>query len=54
VKANTWTKNWNAKHPEAKGKGPWFRRDPRVNAEIAANGHLGLGLTPEEAYEATQ
>ena len=54
VKANTWTKNWNAKYPEAKGKGPWFRRDPRVNAEIAANGHLGLGLTPEEAYEATQ
>lgn len=54
TKANTWSKNWAKKHPEAKGKGPWFRRDPRVNAEIAANGHLGLGLSPEEAYEATQ
>jgi hypothetical protein len=54
VKANKWSKNWAAKHPEAKGKGPWFRRDPRVNAELAAHGHLGLGLSPEEAYEATQ
>lgn len=52
--ANTWSKNWAKKHPEAKGKGPWFRRDPRVNAIIAQSGYLGLGLSPAEAYEATQ
>lgn len=44
TKANTWTKAWEAKHPEAAGKGPWFRRDPRVNAHIAQTGHFGLGL----------
>ncbi|WP_298261897.1 hypothetical protein [uncultured Litoreibacter sp.] len=44
IKANTWSKNWAAKHPEAKGKGPWFRRDPRVNAHIAKTGYFGLGL----------
>ena len=54
IKANTWSKNWAKKYPEAKGKGPWFRRDPRVNAIIAESGYLGLGLSHEEAYEATQ
>ncbi len=54
IKANTWSKNWAKLHPEAKGKGPWFRRDPRVNAIIAATGHLGQGLSPEEAYEITR
>ncbi len=54
AKANKWTKVWAAKHPDAKGKGPWFRRDPRVNAIIADSGHLGLGLSPEEAYEITR
>jgi hypothetical protein len=54
AKANKWTKVWAAKHPEAKGKGPWFRRDPRVNAIIADTGHLGQGLSPEEAYEITR
>ena len=54
AKANKWTKVWAAKHPEAKGKGPWFRRDPRVNAIIADTGHLGQGLSAEEAYEITR
>ena len=54
LKANTWSKNWAKLHPEAKGKGPWFRRDPRVNAEIAADGFLGQGLTHEEAYALTR
>ena len=54
TKANKWTKDWAKKHPEAKGKGPWFRRDPRVKEQIAANGYLGLNLSHEEAYEATQ
>lgn len=54
VKANTWSKNWAKLHPEAEGKGPWFRRDPRVNAQIAESGFLGLGLSHEEAYEITR
>ena len=50
IKANTWTKKWAARHPEAKGKGPWFRRDPRVKEIIAAEGYLGLGLEADETY----
>ena len=50
IKANKWTKNWAAGHPEAAGKGPWFRRDPRVKEIIAQEGHLGLGLDVDEAY----
>jgi len=50
-KANKWTKDWNAKNPEeAKIKGPWFRKDPRINSRIEANGHLGLGLEADETY----
>ena len=48
TKANQWTKRWAVKHPEAKGKGPWFRRDPRVLAEIAEEGYFGLGLDRDE------
>ncbi|MEP3347625.1 MAG: hypothetical protein ABJN34_04580 [Litoreibacter sp.] len=56
VKANTWSKDWAVKYPEAKGKGPWFRRDPRVNAIIAESGYFGLGLETDavaikQAYE---
>lgn len=54
IKANTWSKNWAKNNPEAKGKGPWFRRDPRVNAIIAETGYLGIGLDHREAWEATQ
>lgn len=54
VKANKWSKAWAKRHPEAKGKGPWFRRDPRVNAIIADTGFLGLGMSHEEAYEITR
>lgn len=54
IKANQWTKVWAKNHPEAKGKGPWFRRDPRVNAKIADTGYLGQGLSHREAYELTQ
>ena len=50
IKANTWTKKWAERHPEAQGKGPWFRRDPRVNAITATEGYLGLGLTEDEKY----
>jgi hypothetical protein len=44
IKANRWTKDWAAAHPEAAGPGPWYDRDPRVQAEIATGGYFGLGL----------
>jgi len=48
VKGNRWTKVWAENHPDADGKGPWFRRDPRVLAEIAREGYFGLGLEQDE------
>ncbi|MEO3415744.1 hypothetical protein AAFO92_13900 [Roseovarius sp. CAU 1744] len=50
TKADTWTKKWAAANPEAKGKGPWFRRDPDIKAEIAEEGYLGLGAEADEAF----
>ncbi|MEM1344151.1 MAG: hypothetical protein AAGI34_06170 [Pseudomonadota bacterium] len=50
VKANTFTKVWAEQNPEATGKGPWFRRDPAINAEIAREGYLGLGKVADEAF----
>ena len=49
-KANQWTKVWAKNNPDASGEGPWFRRDPRVNAHIAEDGYLGLGLEVDEAF----
>lgn len=43
AKANGFTRAWAERFPEATGKGPWFRRDPRVLAEIGKDGYLGLG-----------
>ncbi|MDU8943771.1 hypothetical protein [Ovoidimarina sediminis] len=54
TKASRWTKNWADEHPEAKGKGPWFRRDPRVLSQIAEHGYLGLGLSHQEAWDITR
>lgn len=50
VTANSWTKKWAEVNPDAEGKGPWFRRDPRINAMIAATGYLGLGLEIDKAF----
>lgn len=50
AKANKASKLWTEDHPEAAGKGPWFRRDPRVKAIIAEEGYLGLGLEEDQAY----
>ncbi|PKP75815.1 MAG: hypothetical protein CVT84_01010 [Alphaproteobacteria bacterium HGW-Alphaproteobacteria-6] len=47
--ANQWTKDWQAANPGATGKGPWFRRDPRINAAIDATGYFGLGLDQDAA-----
>lgn len=50
IKANQWTKVWAKNHPDAAGKGPWFRRDPRIKDIIATEGYLGLGLAADETY----
>lgn len=51
IKANQWTNIWAERHPEAAGSGPWFRRDPRVLAEIARDGYFGLGLEQDEVIK---
>ncbi|WP_112321542.1 hypothetical protein [Oceanibium sediminis] len=50
IKANRWTKDWAAANPDAAGQGPWFRRDPRIAAEIAREGWLGLGPEEDAAF----
>ncbi|MEJ6396324.1 hypothetical protein [Yoonia sp. 208BN28-4] len=50
--ANSWTKDWAEANPDAAGSGPWFRRDPRVLAEIAEEGYFGLGLEADEEIKA--
>jgi len=49
-KTNLWTKDWKKRNPDAGGKGPWFRRDPKVSAEIENNGRLGLGEAADQQY----
>ena len=50
VKANQFTRKWAERNPDAAGKGPWFRRDPRIKGIIAQEGYLGLGLEEDEKY----
>ncbi|QUJ78021.1 hypothetical protein KDD17_10930 [Sulfitobacter albidus] len=50
VAANQWTKEWAKANPDAAGKGPWFRRSPRIKAEIEENGYLGLGPEADAAF----
>lgn len=50
AKTNQFTKVWKKENPDAGGKGAWFRRDPRINAMIASDGYLGLGLAKDEAF----
>lgn len=51
VAANRWTKVWNEANPEAaKGKGPWFRKDPVILEQIETKGYLGLGLEADAAF----
>lgn len=50
-KANKWTQKWKERNPEvAEGKGPWFRRDPRVVKQVEANGFFGLGKEADIKY----
>lgn len=46
-----WTRIWKRNNPEAaKKKGQWFRNDPAVQAEIRANGYLGLGAEADKKF----
>ena len=49
-KASQATKVWAKQFPEAKGKGAWFRRDPRIKEIIGREGYLGLGLDADAAF----
>jgi hypothetical protein len=49
-KTNRWTKAWAARNKDAKGKGPWFRRDPRVLKQIEASGYFGVGKEADIKY----
>jgi hypothetical protein len=51
AKTNLWTKKWVEDHPEFAGKeGQWFRSDPAVQKQIAADGSFGLGKEADEKY----
>lgn len=50
ARANQFTKVWAKNNPDAKGKGAWFRRDPRITSVIATIGYLGLGLETDAAF----
>ncbi len=49
-KTKQWTKAWKKRNPDAKGKGPWFRRDPRVAKQIELEGYFGLGAEVDKKY----
>ena len=50
VTADAFTRVWDERNAHVGGDGPWFRRDPRVNAELAREGYLGLGLETDAAF----
>ncbi|MEM7188913.1 MAG: hypothetical protein AAF439_04810 [Pseudomonadota bacterium] len=51
AKAARFTRMWKRDYKEhAKKKGPWFRHDPRIAAEIEANGYLGLGAEADAKF----
>ena len=51
AKTARWTRAWKRANPDLKDrKGPWFRHDPAVNAEIEANGYLGLGAEVDAKF----
>ncbi len=50
AKANRHTKDWKEKFPDVDGKGPWFRRDPRVLSILEKDGYLGLGEEADKKF----
>jgi hypothetical protein len=50
-KTDRWTKVWDEQHPDlAAEEGPWFRKDPRIQARIAEHGYLGLGREADQEF----
>ncbi|MEO0999906.1 MAG: hypothetical protein AAFW69_04785 [Pseudomonadota bacterium] len=49
-RTNRWSRVWADEHPEAAGDGPWFRRDPAINALIERDGYLGIGLEADREF----
>ncbi|MEM7176964.1 MAG: hypothetical protein AAGD47_10685 [Pseudomonadota bacterium] len=54
TKANGFTRPWEARNPDATGKGPWFRRDPHVRARLEDTGYLGLGQEADDVFIAEE
>ncbi len=55
VPATRWTEVWATLYPDAAAQAAathefWFRHDPRVQALIARDGYLGLGLDVDAAF----
>ena len=51
IPTKRWTRIWKRNNPEAAAKkGRWFRNDPAINAEIEANGWLGLGAEADKTF----
>ena len=51
AKTKRWTRMWKRDHKDlADRSGPWFRHDPKVAAEIEANGWLGLGADADAKF----
>ena len=49
--AKRWTRTWKRLNPEAQGKkGPWYRHDPRVQAQLQERGYLGLGAEADAKF----
>ncbi|MEX2616694.1 MAG: hypothetical protein WD767_11410 [Alphaproteobacteria bacterium] len=56
-RANRFLPKWAAENgigPKSDMVEEWYLHDPRIKAELAANGKLGLGLAADKAYEAKQ
>jgi hypothetical protein len=50
-KAKRFGRAWKKEFKEAaKKKGPWFRKHPAVQAELDANGYLGLGAEADKKF----
>jgi len=51
AKAQRWTRTWKRNNPDlSELKGPWFRHDPAVKAEIEADGYLGLSHEADKKF----
>jgi hypothetical protein len=50
TRTTRWTKAWAERNADAKGEGPWFRRDPRVAKQIEKSGYFGLGKDVDEKW----